>query len=338
MTSIWQFYEIATKMLSNIKAIDYLCNKILKLLISLRKFIMKRLFLFSLLLMTGVCLSFSQNRAEQIRKALLERDTTKVFVASHRGDWRNYPENSIEGINSAIDMGADIIEIDLQRTKDGVLLLMHDAKLDRTTTGKGKVAERTWDEISKLNLRAGHHIRTAQKVPTLEEVLLATKGRAMLNLDKADRYFDQVYELCKKTGTERQIIMKGKLPAKEVKQKYGAYLDEILYMPIVQLDSVAAMKNIDEFIEVLNPTAFELLYVKDTNERPGQLRQSLNGKALRWYNTLWDTMAGGHDDDATLKDVNNGWGYLIDKLGANIIQTDRPAMMIEYLRGRGLHD
>ena len=235
-------------------------------------------------------------------------------------------------------MGADIIEIDLQRTKDGVLLLMHDAKLDRTTTGKGKIEDKTWDEISKLKLRAGHHIRTAQKVPTLEEVLLATKGRVMLNLDKADRYFDQVYDLCKKTGTERQIIMKGKLPAKDVKEKYGAYLDEILYMPIVQLDSVAAMKNIDEYIEVLNPTAFELLYVKDTNERPKQLRQSLNGKALRWYNTLWDTMAGGHDDDATLKSMDNGWGYLIDKLGANIIQTDRPAMMIEYLRSRGLHD
>ncbi len=298
---------------------------------------MKKFLSFSLLLL--VCLPlFARTRAEEIRERLLSGDTTKVLVASHRGDWRNYTENSLEGILSAINMGVDIVEMDLQRTKDGKLILMHDASLNRTTTGKGKVAETDWEDISKLRLRNGCAIHTTMKVPTLEEVLVATKGKAMLNLDKADRYFDQVYELAKKTGTLRQLVMKGKRPAKEVKKKYGKYLDDIIYMPIISLDSVGSVPSVKEHLKTLKPCAFELLYKSDSNPRPMQMTKDLKGKSLIWYNCLWDTMAGGHDDDASLKDIDNGWGYLIDKLGTHIIQTDRPAMLIEYLRSRNLHD
>ena len=64
----------------------------------------------------------------------------------------------------------------------------------------------------------------------------------------------------------------------------------------------------------------------------------LKGKALIWYNTLWDTMAGGHDDDMSLEDPDKGYGYLIDKLGARLLQTDRPQYLLTYLRSRKLHD
>ena len=59
-----------------------------------------------------------------------------VVVASHRGDWRNYPENSIPAIESVIRMGVDIMELDLKLTKDSVLVLCHDHTIDRTTTGR----------------------------------------------------------------------------------------------------------------------------------------------------------------------------------------------------------
>ena len=55
------------------------------------------------------------------------------------------------------------------------------------------------------------------------------------------------------------------------------------------------------------------------------------------YNTLWNTMAGGHDDDMSLGNLEDGYGYLIDKLGCRIIQTDRPAYLLTYLRSRNLH-
>ena len=96
---------------------------------------------------------YAQNRVSQIREQLMSRSTNSVLVVAHRGDWRNFPENSLEGIENAIKMGVDIVELDVQRTQDGVLILMHDETLNRTTTGKGKVSEVTMDYISNLYLR-----------------------------------------------------------------------------------------------------------------------------------------------------------------------------------------
>ena len=79
-------------------------------------------------------------RAEKIRSQLLTCDESSVIVVAHRADWRNYPENSLEAIQSSIDMGVDMLEIDVQRTQDGVLILMHDHDLNRMTNGTGKIA------------------------------------------------------------------------------------------------------------------------------------------------------------------------------------------------------
>jgi Glycerophosphoryl diester phosphodiesterase len=120
------------------------------------------------------------------------------MVVAHRGDWRYAPENSILAIENAIKLGVDIIEVDVARTKDGHLVLMHDRTLDRTTTGKGRVSDWTLDSIKTLKLKNGAAIRTRHQVPTLEEALLAAKGKVMLNLDKAYELFDEVYALLEK--------------------------------------------------------------------------------------------------------------------------------------------
>ena len=298
---------------------------------------MKRI--YTLLYVVFVVLQLSaQNHVEQIREKLINCDSNSVIVVAHRGDWRNFPENSLEAIDNAIKMGVDIVELDVKRTKDGELILMHDRTLDRTTTGKGLVSENTLSNIRKLNLRNGCNIRTIHKVPTWEEALLHAKGKIMINLDQADLYFDQIYELMKKTGTTKQIIMKGRKPVAEVKKQFGGYLEDVIYMPIVDLDVAGAEKQIEAFIKDMSPVAFELLFVKDTNLIPKKLATTLNGRSLIWYNTLWDTMAGGHDDDMSLQNPDSGYGYLIDILGCRIIQTDRPAYLLDYLRKRKLHD
>ena len=298
---------------------------------------MKRI--YTLLYVVFVVLQLSaQNHVEQIREKLINCDSSSVIVVAHRGDWRNFPENSLEAIDNAIKMGVDIVELDVKRTKDGELILMHDRTLDRTTTGKGLVSENTLSDIRKLNLRNGCNIRTIHKVPTLEEALLHAKGKIMINLDQADLYFDQIYELMKKTGTTKQIIMKGRKPVAEVKKQFGSYLEDVIYMPIVDLDVAGAEKQIEAFIKDMSPVACELLFVKDTNLIPKKLATTLNGRSLIWYNTLWDTMAGGHDDDMSLQNPDSGYGYLIDTLGCRIIQTDRPAYLLDYLRKRKLHD
>ena len=142
-------------------------------------------------LQTACCQT--RNRAEQIRQKIYSQDTSSVIVVAHRGDWRYAPENSLEAIRHSIAMGVDVVELDLQLTKDSVLIIMHDGKLDRTTTGKGLVKEWPLDSIRTLKLKNGCGIKTKCKVPTLEEALLEAKGKVLINLDKADRYFDLLF-------------------------------------------------------------------------------------------------------------------------------------------------
>lgn len=268
----------------------------------------------------------------QIRIKLFNPHDNTVLVASHRGDWRNACENSLEAIENAIQMGVDIVEVDLARTKDGQLILMHDKKLDRTTTGSGAVSDHTLAEIKALKLRNGCHIKTIYKVPTLEEALLLAKGRIMLNLDKAFDYFDQVYDLLEKTGTTNLVIMKSNTSAEEVKRKYGKYLDKVVFMPKVNLDEKDAIEKLNDYLRVLNPVAIEFKFASDSNQLPIEVKRVMDGRCRIWYNTLWDTHAGGHDDDCSLIDPDRGYGYLIDTLGATILQTDRPAYLIDYLK------
>ena len=287
-------------------------------------------FLFLVLASLGT--TFAQGHLGMIREKLFNPSDPSVLVASHRGDWRNACENSLEAIENAINMGVDIVEIDLARTKDGQLILMHDDKVDRTTTGKGWVKDLTLEEIKELRLRNGCNIKTIYKVPTLEEALMTAKGRVMLNLDKAFDYFDQVYDLLEKTGTTDLVIMKSNAPAEEVKRNYGQYLDKVVFMPKVDLDDPLAMTKLNDYLRILNPVAIEFKFAHDTNQLPFEVKKKMTGKSRIWYNTLWDTHAGGHDDDCSLQNPDKGYGYLIDELGATILQTDRPQYLIDYLK------
>ena len=280
----------------------------------------------------------AQTRADRIRTQLLTCDESSVIVVAHRADWRNFPENSLEAIQSSIDMGVDMLELDVQRTKDGVLMLMHDHNLDRMTNGSGDIAETTWEEISKLNLKDHQGNLTEYKVPTLEQALLLCKDRIMINLDKADRYFDEVFALLDKTGTGNLIVMKGGQPAEQVKEKFGKYLDRVIYMPVVTINNAESEQAIQAFLDELKPVAFELCYSNAESPVPAKMKTTLKGRSLIWYNTLWDWLCAGHHDDLAVEDQDGTYGFMIDSLGARILQTDRPQLMLEYLRSRNLHE
>ena len=298
------------------------------------------LILFACICALTACTEQKQTptRAERIREQLLTCDESSVIVVAHRADWRNFPENSLEAIQSAIEMGVDMLEIDVQRTKDGVLILMHDHNLDRTTTGSGNIADTNWEDIAKLNLKDHQGNVTTYKVPKLEDALLACKDRIMINLDKADRYFDEVFAMLERTGTTNLIIMKGGQPANEVKEKFGKYLEKVIYMPVVNIDKPESEQAIYDFLNDLKPLAFELCWNNPESQVPAKMEKALKGRSLIWYNTLWDWLCAGHNDDKAVDNPDGTWGYMIDTLGARILQTDRPQLMIEYLRSRKLHE
>lgn len=262
---------------------------------------------------------------------------TNVLVIAHRADWRNACENSILAIENAIEMGVDMIEIDLKKTSDNKLILMHDHTLNRTTTGKGFVKDYTLEEIKKLYLKDGAGHKTLFRVPTLKEALLATKGKVLINLDQSFEYFRYVLPILKETNTMKQIIIKGyNLPLVKVKEKLGTHYDSIQYMPIIKLGKKGYKSLFKEVLEYPFE-GVEFTFASDTIPEVSRLHEFKKKGTRVWVNSLWAEHNSGHHDDRALTDPDNSYGWLISK-GINMIQTDRPKLLLTYLRKNGLHD
>jgi glycerophosphoryl diester phosphodiesterase len=116
----------------------------------------------------------------------------RPLVMAHRGASEELPENTLPAFARALEQGADVLETDLRFTRDDVILLMHDATVERTTNGAGAVSEMTLAEVKKLRTRAPlpHAAREGREgVPTLEELLQFTRGDVPLALELKDDRF-----------------------------------------------------------------------------------------------------------------------------------------------------
>jgi glycerophosphoryl diester phosphodiesterase len=98
-------------------------------------------------------------------------------VVGHRGAPRDEPENTLASFERAIRIGADWIEFDLRRTKDGVLVVIHDEKVDRTTNGKGLVRDLTFKELQELDAGNG------QRIPSLQQVIELSRDRVKMDME-----------------------------------------------------------------------------------------------------------------------------------------------------------
>lgn len=106
------------------------------------------------------------------------------MVSYHRGGAApGFPENSLEAMDNALAYGYGLMEIDVAQLRDGTLILMHDDTLNRTTTGNGKVADKTFDYVRELFLKDNEGNVTGFSVPTLEQALKWAIGRTVLTLD-----------------------------------------------------------------------------------------------------------------------------------------------------------
>lgn len=296
----------------------------------------KIIFLCAALLTAAV--SFAQDRAAHLRD-LLYNSQDYCLVVSHRGDWRSAPENSLQAFKNCIEMGVDMIELDLKMTKDSVLILIHDPLLDRTTTAKGKPADYTFEELRKNHkLKSEHNVATRHDIPNLEEALNLCKGKILINIDKGYDYFQQVYELLVKTGTLDQVVIKSNHVLEKVRKDNPGVLDKVIYMPIVNLDRPGAEQMIDEYATI-KPVAIECCFKTYTPEVERLLNKVKDYGIKIWLNSLWASLSAGHDDDMAVEEKRpeESWGWLI-KQGALLLQTDRPANLIEYLKYHQLHE
>lgn len=306
--------------------------------------------LFRLLLVAiGATMMFSacsdtavdDKRAAKIVEEIRNPKSKNVLVVCHRGDWRNFPENSIPAIESVIEMGADVVELDIQLTKDSVLVLMHDGTIDRCTTGKGRVADLTYEELQKFYMKTAHGTRCSLdlKVPTLREALEVCKDRIVINIDKGYNHYGLVLALAEEMGMTEQILIKGSSSLASIREKMAANEQNLLYMPIITPTNAKSMALFEEYIADDEPQlAYEICWGEYTPEVESAMQRLIADGSKLWVNSLWNSLCGGLSDDvAWVTSADEVYGKLVD-MGATMIQTDRPEYLLEYLRERGLHD
>ena len=283
------------------------------------------------------------NRAEKILAEINDPNSEYVVVISHRGDWRNYPENSIPAIESIIRMGVDMMELDVKMTKDSVLVLMHDKTVNRMTNGKGLVSDYTYDSLSTLRMRRAHNVVTDSiKVPTLREALLCCKDRILVNVDHAYPYYKEIVELTEELGVTGQVLMKGKSSIDQVNEDMSKHENNLLYMPIIDINKPKGQELFAEYqTRGVVPMAYEVCWQEPGEEMDNCVETILKSGAKLWVNTFWPSVCGGfgNDDDAALEaaDPADVYGQYVE-MGATMIQTDRPEMLLNYLRSIGRHD
>lgn len=142
---------------------------------------------------------------------------TKVYIVAHRANTKagieaGCPDNSIPAIKKAIEMGADMVELDVRTTKDGHLVLMHDATINATTNGTGNVADYTLEEIRSFSMKRGSKVYLENgepvRVPTLEEALNCCKGKMFINMDlKGVKTPADLVKLIQDTGMQGQVML-----------------------------------------------------------------------------------------------------------------------------------
>jgi glycerophosphoryl diester phosphodiesterase len=278
------------------------------------------------------------SNTERLLAQLQSGESKNVFVVAHRGDWRNAPENSLEAVARSIEMGVDIVELDVRQTKDGHIVVMHDSRLDRTTTGSGLVKEHSLQELRELRLKNGIGKETDHSIPTLEEMLQLTKDQILVNLDKVrPDMTGKAIEAAVRTGTINQVVFKGHQTYQAAREIYGEWLDTIFFMPVIDQSDKEAVIQSCVYLDQLDPVIFEILFSKFSSDID-QLMQLLRERGKQvWVNTLTPKLCAGQSDDRALVNPDAIWGALIER-GVSVIQTDRPRELLDYLRDMGRHD
>jgi glycerophosphoryl diester phosphodiesterase len=287
-----------------------------------------------------------------------------VMVIAHRGggmeDGRTkFPENAISAVRHAIEIGAEMIEVDIQKSRDGVYVVFHDTWLDRSSTCAGPLAERTAAELKTCHLVVeGSGAISDETVPTLEEMLTVTKDRILVNIDNKLEADDlpRIVAVARRLGIADQLVIKANLwsPARvsEMQSVIAAAGQGVIFMPIIADDAVRDPAILEKFSGAFSPDAVELINWRAASEGMTRDGGPLFGARARavairgdwhlWVNTYaivnkqGGMLAGGRGDElATLADVpEEAYGFWVDR-GVTMIQTDEPTAAIKWLSDNG---
>ncbi|PEQ12884.1 hypothetical protein B2G71_08540 [Novosphingobium sp. PC22D] len=278
---------------------------------------------------------------ESARKLDLERrlagpDGT-VMVVAHRACWKGTSENSLDAIRACIAAGIDMVELDVRATRDGKLVLMHDAGVERMTEGSGKVSDLDWAELRKLHLREGKGQRdgkptplTRRRIPTFAQALRVAKDRILINVDAKAPLSPSVLAMIDAAGGREQVLFKAEAPLEQVREA-APWVRSVRFMPILRepymkADPAAFIGAYDP----IRPVGYEI-DIKDRGFAP-ILTPLIRTRCARYW---VDSLAGrAFSDVEALTDPQGVWGRLV-AIGVDAIQTDEPLLLKAYLRQTG---
>ena len=261
-----------------------------------------------------------------------------ILIAAHRGAaGGNVPCNSMAAFSAALRQGADVIELDVTRSSDGVLYVFHPGMEPRFLCS-GPIAQMTSAQADRLRLVNQDGTQTQYGVPRLEEALRFLKGRCYINLDKFWTCPEEIGSMVRRLGMQDQALIKTGVGAQEFARVEECAWD-IPYM-------VIARKQ-DDFTEHLLSRRMRYVGVEalfETEDEPiaqtAYLQRMRERGLITWANSIVynyrAVLSAHHTDDVSIaEDEEKGWGWLIDR-GFRIIQTDWPLMLDLYLRRKAL--
>lgn len=185
----------------------------------------------------------------------------KPYIMAHRGNQVACPENTLAAFQRAFEEGADILETDLQLSADGVFMCIHDGSLERTTSGTGRVSDKTLAELKEYSANCRRVEFTAERIPTLSELLAVLPAGVALALElKSDRFLEP--DICKKLVAElraagvfdRTVVLSFSLPRLQAVQAVAPDLP-IGWITLSRLTPLPGVQMLGPFwlILLLNP-------------------------------------------------------------------------------------
>lgn len=281
-----------------------------------------RLILLTLVLLAASCAPRTYLR--QLPPTYFQyRPDSRAAISAHRGggDYAGYPENCIESFEWLARQMPVIIECDINLTKDSVLVMMHDDKLDRTSTGTGKIADTTWAYLQSLQLKDNGGRLTPYRIPTLQQVLAWGRNKVAFTLDvKRSVPFDLVVKAVQAAGAQRYaaIITYNAADAAKVHK-----LDSTLMISV----TLRNREEYDRHVALGIPDHRMLAFV-GTREPDANWLSWLHQKGIRCIlGTLGnlDKMAAAKGDSLYRRWYSNG---------ADIMSSDRPLEAWKALQAR----
>ncbi len=259
------------------------------------------------------------------------------FLAAHRGiSGANIPCNTIAAFKIALDQGADVVEIDVSRSRDGKLFVFHPG-LEPVFLGSERlIKDMTADEVERLCLVNQDDVPTSFKIPTLAEVFAFLKGKAYINVDKFWTDVKGISEEIRKAGVEKQVIVKTHTDAKSLAE-VAEYAADFMFMPLVKGRDDVTQGLIEQGVNVIGA---EILFEKESDDviSDAYISEMHEKGLLVWANSIVynekKVISAHHTDDISLTDSpDKGWGWLLDKR-VDFIQTDWLLMLRAYLEQR----